>query len=100
MFTCEVQEASKTCILFQDTASLVVLDNFFGPRELCGLLESLAGTSQNAQGPPEDKWERNTADDVHGCKTWGLKAAVLQNLVEHPTEAMIEVQSRLVSNVQ
>ena len=81
----------------QDAANLVVLDSFFGAKELQGLLESLTGSSKSSATLLTQKWERNTADDAHGSKTWGLKADILQELTASPTEAMIEIQSRLVS---
>ena len=82
----------------QDAASLVVLDNFIGETELRGLLETLAGPDHSLGHPPQTKWERNTADDAHGSMTWGLKPEVLSQMNSEPTEAMVEVQSRLVGH--
>jgi len=84
----------KYCAYGQDAAGLVVLDDFFGERERRGLLDSLGETGVAA--PPQGSWERNTADDAHGSKTWGLKAGVLLSLAADPTPAMLEIQSRLV----
>lgn len=78
---------------------MVVLDNFFGAKELQGLLQALTGSCKPPSNPPSQQWERNTADDAHGSKTWGLKADLLQELAANPTEAMIEIQSRLVRNL-
>jgi len=79
----------------QDAAALVVLDDFFGEDERRGLLDSL-GAAGAAAEPPGDAWERNTADDAHGSKTWGLKPGVLLSLAADPTPPMLEIQTRLV----
>lgn len=82
----------------QDAANLVVLDDFFGESELKDFTQVLCGTADcPSAGPSEDRWERNTADDAHGSKTWGLQANYLQQLAQNPTPGMIEIQSRLVS---
>lgn len=47
------------------------------------------------QGPPPDKWERETADTDNAAKTWGLRDRVLRDLAARPTRAMIEIHSRL-----
>ena len=46
------------------------------------------------QGPPA-KWERETADTQRASRTWGLKDDVLRQLVEAPSPAMQEINSRL-----
>lgn len=76
-----------------------MLDDFFGPEELQSLLKSLTGSHSRHKSadPNQAKWERNTADDAHGTKTWGLKAEILHELDADPTSAMVEIQSRLVS---
>ena len=81
----------------QDTANLVVLDSFFGAKELQDLLTYLTGSCEPSPSPSSHKWERKTADDAHASETWGLKADLLEELAASPTEAMIEIQSRLVS---
>lgn len=47
------------------------------------------------QAPPEDKWERETADSAGASRTWGLRDGVLRALGEAPSQAVLEVQSRL-----
>lgn len=46
------------------------------------------------QGPPAT-WERETADTHTASRTWGLKDNVLRQLIEDPSPAMLEVNSRL-----
>ena len=47
------------------------------------------------QGPPDAKWERETADTKTASLTWGLRDHVLRQLVEEPSQAMLEINSRL-----
>ena len=47
------------------------------------------------QGPPAAKWERETADTHMASRTWGLRDHVLRQLAEEPTQAMLEVNTRL-----
>ena len=51
--------------------------------------------SASAQGPPPDKWERETADGAGAAKTWGLRDTVLTELADAPTAAMREIHARL-----
>lgn len=45
----------------------------------------------------QNKWERNTADGAHASRTWGLRTEVLAQMAATPSEAMVEILSRLVS---
>lgn len=49
------------------------------------------------QGPPPAKWERDTADTHTASRTWGLNDHMLHELAEAPTQAMLEVNSRLAT---
>lgn len=49
----------------------------------------------SAQGPPEDKWERETADGAGAAKTWGLRDSMLTQLASEPTAAMRAIHTRL-----
>lgn len=82
----------------QDSASLVVLDHFFGENERTGLLDALTGGGYDFKAaPPESRWERNTADDTSAARTWGLREDNLAKLAGQPPPAMLEIQTRLVS---
>ena len=87
----------------------MVLDEFFGEEERLGLMGDLGAQNIEERGNLSDQngiarkrdpdpklWERNTADDAQASKTWGLKSGALDNLMEHPSHAMLEIQSRLV----
>ncbi|BDA51114.1 hypothetical protein COCOBI_17-3340 [Coccomyxa sp. Obi] len=79
-----------------DYAHVVVLDNFFGEPERTALLEHLTAPGwDHSQGPPPDKWERETADGAGAAKTWGLHDDVLAELADAPIPAMLEIHSRL-----
>ena len=47
------------------------------------------------QGPPAAKWERETADTHLASRTWGLRDHMLRQLAEEPSQAMLEVNTRL-----
>ena len=47
------------------------------------------------QGPPEAKWERETADTHAAARTWGLRDHMLRQLEAEPSQAMLEINSRL-----
>lgn len=75
-----------------------MLDDFFGEEERVGLLEAITGSKIDSDGsPPANKWERNTADDSHASKTYGLRAGVLRELEAKPPPVMLEIQTRLAS---
>ena len=47
------------------------------------------------QGPPAAKWERETADTYLASRTWGLRDHMLRQLAEEPSQAMLEINTRL-----
>ena len=49
------------------------------------------------QGPPPEKWERDTADGAGRARTWGLRDGVLQALLLRPPAPVLEVHSRLAA---
>ena len=53
------------------------------------------GTRGLMQGPPAAKWERETADTQWASRTWGLRDHMLRQLAEEPSQAMLEVNTRL-----
>ena len=53
------------------------------------------GTCGLMQGPPAAKWERETADTHLASRTWGLRDHMLRWLAEEPSQAMLEVNTRL-----
>jgi len=79
-----------------DTGRLVVLDGFLDESERVALLEQLTkpGFDPN-QPPPADKWEPSLSDLPGLPETLGLRPAVLEQLCNQPSEAVLEVQSRL-----
>ena len=75
---------------------VVVIDNFIGEAEREGLLDFMTEPDwDHESGPPDDKWERETADGPDMPKTWGLKDSVLQELAKGDLPAMQEVHARL-----
>ena len=79
-----------------DYSHVVVLDNFFGEPERQALLNLLTAPGwDHSEGPPTDKWERETADGAGLPKTWGLKDSVLCQLATSQLPAMQEVHTRL-----
>lgn len=75
---------------------IVVLDNFVGEDERNELLDLLTQPGwDHSQGPPTDKWERETADGAGLPKTWGLCQSVLDELAACKSLAMKEVHTRL-----
>ena len=79
-----------------DYGHLVVLDNFIDELQRKALLELLTKPDwDHSEGPPTDKWERETADGAGLPKTWGLKDSVLQQLAIGDLPAMQEVHTRL-----
>lgn len=75
---------------------VVVLDNFIGEEEREQLLSMLTKPDwDHSQGPPTDKWERETADGAGLPKTWGLGQQVLSDLAACQLPAMKEVHTRL-----
>jgi probable phosphoglycerate mutase len=81
----------------EDQGHVVVLDNLFGEEERLPLLQLLNGAPgyDDGMGPPTDRWERATCDGEGDAPTWGLKDHVMEELVEAPIHALVEVQSRL-----
>lgn len=79
-----------------DYGHIVVLDNFIEECQRQALLDLLTKPDwDHSQGPPTDKWERETADGAGLPKTWGLKDSVLQQLAGADMLAMQEVHTRL-----
>ena len=75
---------------------IVVLDNFIGENERKELLDLLTQPGwDHSQGPPTDKWARETADGAGLPKTWGLHQSVLDELAACKASAMKEVHTRL-----
>ena len=75
---------------------VVVMDNFIGEAERLSLLDFMTEPDwDHDSGPPDDKWERETADGADMPKTWGLKDSVLQELAKGNLPAMQEVHARL-----
>ena len=81
-----------------DYSHVVVLDDFIGEPERQGLLEFLTQPDwDHSNGPPAEKWERETADGAGLPKTWGLKDSVLHDLATAELPAMQEVHARLAN---
>ena len=79
-----------------DYSHVVVLDNFFGETERQPLLDLLTQPGwDHSEGPPTDKWERETADGAGLPKTWGLKDSILCQLATSQLPAMQEIHTRL-----
>lgn len=79
-----------------DYGHVVVLDNFIDEPQRQALLDLLTKPEwEHSEGPPTDKWERETADGAGLPKTWGLKDSVLQKLAKGDMPAMQEVHTRL-----
>lgn len=79
-----------------DYGHIVVLDNFIDEPQRGALLDLLTKPGwDHSEGPPTDKWERETADGAGLPKTWGLKDSVLQQLAMGDMPAMQEVHTRL-----
>lgn len=79
-----------------DYGHVVVLDDFIGEPQRQALLDLLTQPDwDHSEGPPTDKWERETADGAGLPKTWGLKDSVLQQLAMGNMPAMREVHTRL-----
>lgn len=79
-----------------DYGHVVVLDNFIDEPHRQALLDLLTKPEwDHSEGPPTDKWERETADGAGLPKTWGLKDSVLQQLAKGDMPAMQEVHTRL-----
>lgn len=79
-----------------DYGHIVVLDNFIEEPQRKVLLDLLTKPDwDHGEGPPTDKWERETADGAGLPKTWGLKDSVLQQLAMGDLPAMQEVHTRL-----
>eukprot|EP00884_Botryococcus_braunii_P000585 jgi/Botrbrau1/10527/Bobra.7_1s0008.1 len=90
------REGAGNAALRVDYGHVVVLDDFFGEEERSEILAELTAPAwDHSQGPPPDKWERETADTAGADKTWGLRNEVLRRLLANPTRAMKEIQSRL-----
>lgn len=78
-----------------DAGHIAVLDDFLDPASVESIRVWL-GIEGASPTPTGEKWERSTADDATGARTWGLKAAALRQLEASPPTGVVEFNSRIV----